>query len=892
MGKNKTDKLRRANSDSGLTYNRPSENQDRIRARSASVDSANPEQRETGQFTVQSTSDNDNRKSKSENNAKDVQQESIKRDKKQVEPDKLRKTNSDSRLTYNRPSENQGRIRARSASVGSASNEQSPASQFIPRSTAKVPKIKQGKQVKVNTKTEYDEIMMLMVWDSYIRRPGNIQYFISEKEYLETFFKDDGAGMAPRKKAGLLIKETNELYKNRFGNSVSICGPVDYKKNKAENAITTNLEVAIEQINKWNTNKTETDNKITNHIIVFPYHITPSHWALGLLELELNESNQLTGAEVKIYNPLPEVGGAEVPITVKVAIEALLINKIKVDISSWKRLISEATKLTPEGEKYLQQQNVEDGSSCGVISAENGKAFLGNSEEEVKEILITEYDKGAEELRSRHIQEVDREDFNKAQRNNKSYQDPKFSRPENYDGLKASFGQGINHLEQKDKDKILKILRRLKNEEKGEVATKVKDFFRNHPKKEKYIGEFAGIESPIFSDFSNLFQDEWSLDERRIDNINTLGEIVEDYFREESSASKSNDKEKAKKTQKAKETEIKEKTKKIKKTEIKEKADLWNEIFGVEHANDFDTIVITANKLKEIVEGKKINLLRSQKKEINQKIDQLTQGNNRGFKFILPFMDLETGHPESIQIKVVSFSETHEEPNKVTLSILSEIPSEVVVELRSEILKEIEQAKESKSVKNKSLRISVIRNENYQGPARHLLKLLGKQGAVILADQMLLLPNAGQLSQTDFLLTLLGTVGPRILPVDWLVDGLFGLPSGLYNLYGISKNLYSGDLTVKELGKDVKKKLGNLDKGRLLINSLNVGENILSLVGTMLMLLGTDESTDEDKENYWGYQGGYIGTQGLILILMLMMVGFEVLFVRKKNKKIKRIKKS
>jgi uncharacterized protein with HEPN domain len=353
----------------------------------------------------------------------------------------------------------------------------------------------------VNPISEYDENMILMVWDSYIKQLQGIQYFTNDNS-LPTLFKDDGDGMAPIKSAALLVKVAdNALYINQFNHSISICGPVDRSINAAGSAvITANLEEAITQILIWNNNPLNIQ-KINNHQIIFPYHITGGHWALGILELTLNEVGSLTNAKVNILNPLPDCGGRKMSGTAKDHIQILLRDSFS----------SSEINLINEDSLYNKQQN--DGSSCGAISAENGKDFLDFVQ--VVDRLNIKYLRGAKDLRHNHVKEIERDDFYHKQLVNQYYNDPNFKNPENYSDLKNEFTLYINSLTQDDKTGLLNIIK-LKNDGIN-TAIKVKEFIKVH-----------NNVSPLILSLFRIDGDDWKFVE---DQINTLINIINDWGR-------------------------------------------------------------------------------------------------------------------------------------------------------------------------------------------------------------------------------------------------------------------------------------------------------------------------------------------------------------------------
>jgi len=350
----------------------------------------------------------------------------------------------------------------------------------------------------INTRSEYDENMILMVWDSYIRQLEGIKYFTGDLNPLLTLFRNDGDGMAPIKSAGLLIKtESNKLYINSFNKSISICGSVDHKENTVEDAVTINLTIAIEQIKLWNAQQLEIGTKIKDHTIIFPYHITDGHWALGILELNLNEESNLTYAEVKVFNPLPSCGGQKISSTAHTNIQNLL--RASFDNAE--------INLITENTGHNKQQN--DGVSCGVISAENGKDFL--SSQLTKNRLDQIYPRGAEDLRYKHIYEVSRDEFYQAQFN-KPPQDPEFYKPRDYQELKSNFAKSIESLEQADKERISSIIREINKNEEINVAIKIKDFIKDHKDNFQLILSLFKTDS-----------EDWKFEG---DHINTLVNII------------------------------------------------------------------------------------------------------------------------------------------------------------------------------------------------------------------------------------------------------------------------------------------------------------------------------------------------------------------------------
>ena len=204
----------------------------------------------------------------------------------------------------------------------------------------------------VNISSYYYYQQIIKVWDAYIKTK-HLGYWIPESEDNYTLLSE----MNLVKEAGIVIDFRGKLYLNDERRSISICDPVNnisLKEFTTINSITHDLEVALKQIKV----KKSKLNSLMNHTIIFPYHIMEVHWVLGALNLDFGENGNLT-PNLKIYNPSHIYGGTEIKQCVKEAIENLLHDIFDQDL-----------KLHCIGQMTNQQN---DGSSCGVITAENGK---------------------------------------------------------------------------------------------------------------------------------------------------------------------------------------------------------------------------------------------------------------------------------------------------------------------------------------------------------------------------------------------------------------------------------------------------------------------------------------------------------------------------------------
>ncbi|MDF3048139.1 MAG: hypothetical protein K0R73_1257 [Candidatus Midichloriaceae bacterium] len=217
----------------------------------------------------------------------------------------------------------------------------------------------------------YGEEHILKVWNKYIQNGidgEKLRYDVLGVGCIyadSLFYQDIEKKMRLEYPAGIIIcKDTGKLWANKKYQSVSICGPVDYVSKASllggYDAITYYIKIALQQIRDWNFAKKNED-KIKSHIIVFPYHITAVHWCLGTLELKFSKS-KMVYASISITNPLPSHGGSS--ISEKVLEE---LSKLIKDIFEFP---PEFVSIVKDLESKTQQC---DNTSCGAISAENGK---------------------------------------------------------------------------------------------------------------------------------------------------------------------------------------------------------------------------------------------------------------------------------------------------------------------------------------------------------------------------------------------------------------------------------------------------------------------------------------------------------------------------------------
>jgi|GEM_PF-6676511 len=243
----------------------------------------------------------------------------------------------------------------------------------------------------------YDEVQILMVWNAHVRKELNCHFFCGQVHQATDGFVDtllhfgqnnislDGRG------AGIVVSVNKRLYKTPNNQSVTVCGYVNYRQNLHGNVddITVNLEKALNQIVKWN-NTYPTD-QITSHLIIFPYQSSPNHWTLG--KLELTHFNSLN-ASITIYDPF---GGGH--LSSDTSVFAKVENVIKQVFAQ-----TAARLIQTNNDKHSRQQF--DSTSCGAITAENGKYFIGQNPSSFPMIYHD-----ATELRRSHLNQVNVEHF-------------------------------------------------------------------------------------------------------------------------------------------------------------------------------------------------------------------------------------------------------------------------------------------------------------------------------------------------------------------------------------------------------------------------------------------------------------------------------------------------
>jgi len=234
---------------------------------------------------------------------------------------------------------------------------------------------------------------IIKLWEQYLKNGRdnngeNIQ-FHTEGIIVDSIFK----GLAQQQEIAIVLNQDGTLYKNKDGDTITLCGEIDYKPKD----INRKFGAALNQITTYSQ---FTGNVITNHLVLFPYHVNSAHWNLGIIKLTINKGN-VASHTVSVYEPYGGHSQAE--------------NYILDQITPF--LQGSSPNVTSINHKEQQK----DGSSCGAITAENGKEFLKKETIE-QNLLEIDYPKGATDLRNRHAIEISEDAFYQAQIENKEYE--------------------------------------------------------------------------------------------------------------------------------------------------------------------------------------------------------------------------------------------------------------------------------------------------------------------------------------------------------------------------------------------------------------------------------------------------------------------------------------
>lgn len=249
---------------------------------------------------------------------------------------------------------------------------------------------------------------IVKIWEKHLKQINpEIKFYAKhdlEDSYVEcnTLFND----MTQQKESALILKPDGSLHTNYLHQSVSICGEIDRKGDFAE----ANLSKIKNLLLAYNADLNHI--KITDHVILFPYHVTGLHWNLCELQVTLNEENTITVNSINLYEPLRlnsnpfESSQNHLFKTVFKVMEGGFIEE-------------QIEEYQTKCKVYFTEQQY-DGALCGAIASENGKEFLNLEQTEKANILY----KTAEEqfaLRFQHCLEINSPTYSYAQLQNQAY---------------------------------------------------------------------------------------------------------------------------------------------------------------------------------------------------------------------------------------------------------------------------------------------------------------------------------------------------------------------------------------------------------------------------------------------------------------------------------------
>ncbi len=242
---------------------------------------------------------------------------------------------------------------------------------------------------------------ILKVWAQYLKTKGTkFRIFDDSNGVVDDIFgkDDDGLKLNDHSDHAVILNSDGSLYKNHKDFSVSIVDEVDYEPDSARSR-----KRVIEKV-LGDIANLDGDHIPTKHLVVFPYHVTHVHWNLGVISIDTSNSGEkLKDAkiEISIFDPFGSEGST------KSAIDDWIKS---LEGAGYKSVISGS-----ENEDRKKQQN--DGTSCGAITAENGKYFLDDNVFTLSPLKAV-YVAGAIELRASHMEEIKLQVFNKAQHEN------------------------------------------------------------------------------------------------------------------------------------------------------------------------------------------------------------------------------------------------------------------------------------------------------------------------------------------------------------------------------------------------------------------------------------------------------------------------------------------
>ncbi len=203
----------------------------------------------------------------------------------------------------------------------------------------------------------------------------------------------------------------------------------------------------------------------------------------------------------EIFNPLPEVGGGKVNGKVKDAIQKLIRAVFE----------NEKLELKTSSSKHKKQQY--DGTSCGVISAENGKDIIEGASPQKR--IKTEYKskKDSYKLREQHLQEVGSDRFLEIQAKNENWRNSSFIPPKDWDITAKALLIGMKECDI-DLASLCKDLR-----EAVEIAKSIRHVIKKHRKIFNNIEIQEGLTVNLIDKLFNEESGELKFKDKTVDTL-------------------------------------------------------------------------------------------------------------------------------------------------------------------------------------------------------------------------------------------------------------------------------------------------------------------------------------------------------------------------------------
>ena len=243
----------------------------------------------------------------------------------------------------------------------------------------------------VNRNYWYGGNDIIKIWENFLKKEldGELCYRTESGNRASLFGEgSQEIQMAQQSEFAIIFKDKN-LYKNHLGKSITISGEVTKRQ------LQSRIKDVLRQIKNYN-DSVEEGLKITNHQVIAPYN-SGGHWLLIKLDITISGKKVI----IEQYDPYGIGKRIEFNFNIRNPIEEIEVPE-KID-----------------GRLDWNKKQQHDSTSCGAITAENGKQFLQSTN--VSNYLNNDYRHGAKQLRIQHIQEINNEIFNKRQREDAFY---------------------------------------------------------------------------------------------------------------------------------------------------------------------------------------------------------------------------------------------------------------------------------------------------------------------------------------------------------------------------------------------------------------------------------------------------------------------------------------